>query len=269
MSHVVVCAEDQPLSVVKCGRDIAGLLGRPLADITRLLHSARGIIDLDTTDDEARALVELLAEKSIVAVVVDGNSLPDLAPPKLLRNADPGSEGFQIQAGDPGSPPMVTWDRVHIVAAGCVTFDSKRRTGTTQEPKAGAGTRLFRMGAFAITGIPISIRRRRAGPGPKKERPTEETAWVLDLIVNDPTDRFRVISNRFIYDYLGDQVAMVSAQNFRTLVIDIIGFVPDALVTNTTRSYLDNPRSPDHRFRTVDAFDAYIRWLAAWQSIWG
>ena len=44
MTFALVLRKDEKLPVVDIGRDVARALGRPLADVTRMLRRSRGVI---------------------------------------------------------------------------------------------------------------------------------------------------------------------------------------------------------------------------------
>ena len=117
------------------------------------------------------------------------------------------------------------------------------------------------IGAFGIPRGDLGFR--------EPSKPKRETVHVMDIVTGVPTDRYRIVASRFVYDYLGDRLALTSVGNFRTLVLDVSKLSPDTLLTGSTLSYLENARPGLHRFPDAAEFDSYVRWVHVWRQVWG
>lgn len=279
MSHLVILSVAPKLAVHEVGRDIARALRRPMADVTRRLRDCRGLIDLELTEVDAEIVQSILARKDIQSEVVDGARVPALGKPIALLDADPGPDGLEVQqtVSSEGTG-LVPWEQIRIAATGTVTFtpilnhsflsgdalDAADAIENLRQSQEGFGL------GFAFPGSIVS-NAPRSYTLSEKRRPnsTPETVTCLDLVTADGITRYRIVTSRFVYDYLGDRMRLASRDNFRTLLEDIAEYSPETLLSSTTLSFLENPKSREHRFGSKDEFEAYVRWLTAWDVVFG
>jgi hypothetical protein len=100
---------------------------------------------------------------------------------------------------------------------------------------------------------------------PKRDR--YEVDHVLDIFVgylahDEFAAHFRIFSDQFYYDYLGDRMQSSSVANFRLLLTDILYYADDPALTDNTRAFLAG-RAPDRPFDGFQAFDEYNNWSVA------
>ncbi|MHC4469698.1 MAG: hypothetical protein ACYS99_01930 [Planctomycetota bacterium] len=263
----VVLESDLTLPVPDVGAEIARALGRPLADVTRALRRSRGIVALDLVEKDAREVARILEARGTRCRLVPEEDLPELPDPTALTDADPEPAGLRIQAAGQGAPHHVPWSRIEILAVGLVTFRIEPPPSPITSPEEADledYVRGWGVGSVGTWGIPRDDRAARM-----KRKAKEKTVHALDLVTGVPTDRYRIVASQFVYDYLGERLALTSLENFRTLVLDIANLAPETLLTGSTLSYLDGARPGSHRFRTPQEFDGYVRWVHVWRQVWG
>jgi hypothetical protein len=245
-----------------------------MADVTRLLRDARGILPLGVDREGAEAVVGVLAGMGIAAKAHPEDELPVLPEPKLLFDADPLPDGMVVQLTAEPAPPRIPWSRLRALSAGEVTITTEPARGpldTRPEIADAYRKEALRdlLGPLApLLGSESSPSWSSAwSPPPRPARSKRERVLVMDLVLDAPEDRLRVLSSRFVFDYLGERMALTSRENFRRLVTDIAGYAPDALLTGSTLSLLEDARPGAHHFGSPGEFDAYLRWAMAWSSV--
>ena len=277
--HVVVLSSGEPLPVPQISSSVAKAIRRATADVGRALRFSRGIIDLDLTEIDAEIVAGIFERRGFPARTCPLEDLPVLAPPHALFDADPLEDGLLLQNVDLRQvSELIPWSRLRFSAAGTVKLAAPARPasgGVSNDLDGGdADLGVAMIAALSLLpGVGVHAGSARlsisAGRRPRPRPPREgETVRCLDLVLRDPDDRYRVISGRFVYDYLGKRMALTSRENFRTLILDIARLAPDALLTSTTQSFLTNPKAKSHRFGSPAEFDAYVNWARAWTTVW-
>lgn len=272
MTVVLVLDRDDPLPVPEVGPRMARALGLATADVTRVLRRSRGLVSLGFDAGSARAAIRILSDAGREARAVAEAELRALPPARALRDADPLPSGLAVQELTGGGPAEIPWTRLRMAAVGLVTIRRSRGRGPIAgpaDPLSGAGAVLELLAPFGPVGAAASMARARPRPPPIAPPEVTETVHVLDLLIRDPEDRLRVISSRFDYDYLGERIALTSTENFRTLVEDVSRLAPDALLTGSALSFLEDAKPGSHRFDGIDRFEDYLRWVQTWREVWG
>jgi len=273
VTHLLVLQTDKQLLIPDVGRTIARALHRPLADVTRLLRGSRGVIDLGVDEHQASLVADVLEPLGIRARVFPATELPALPAPSPLYDADPTPNGLDVQLVTGTNLGSIPWKRLHIMAVGLVTFETQPG-GALPVGEGGEAADLIEA---ALTGMMLSwgygsfsARPTRRDPPRGARPPKREIVHCLDLLLSEPGQRLRVLASRFVYDYLGDRLALSSVPNFRQLVEDIAGYAPEALLSGSTLSFLEGgTRATGHRFTDPGEFEAYQQWLLAWPLVWG
>jgi hypothetical protein len=265
------------LPIQEVGPAIARALRRPTADVTRALRGTRGVIDLRLSEIDAEIVKSILARQGIPTRVAAEEAAPKLPRAVILLDADPLPKGLLIQrASGREQPGLLPWRHLKIAAVGAVTFtrfptrdvlESASNTGDLEVDRVlAAALPSLRLGFLVSGGGPFGLREPTPHT-PARKPPITETVHCLDLLTDGPIPRYRILASRFIYDYLGERMKLCSAENFRTLLTDLATFAPDILLSGTTLSFLSKPKSDHHRFQTELEFDAYVRWLSAWDRL--
>jgi hypothetical protein len=228
---------------------------------------------------DAEIVGSILTRSSIPSEIADADRLPALDKPIALLDADPGPAGLEVQrtVDSPGTG-LLPWSEIRIAAVGTVTFTPAQGSSMLTGDALGAGefAEEERLGSDLL-GLTFMF---PAGAGhagqsgykmqmePRKN-PRPETVSCLDLVTTGATARYRIVAGRFVYDYLGDRMKLNSKDNFRSLIQDIAGYSPETLLSGSTLSFLDDPKARDHRFGSREEFESYVRWLVAWDAVFG
>ena len=225
------------------------------------------IFDTDLSRQQAAALRAVLEKQGVKSLVVPMSFFTAFGPAHPLHNADCLPESFDIHPLA-GEPFAVQWPDVAMISFGCVEHRETRVKGAlrgTESPGRGidfaakAATTLIAPGFGFVRRRPPTVRR-----GSQKET---EVSDCLDVFIGYIEDdefaaHFRVISNKFYYDYLGERKQLTGAANFHLFVNDIVSFAPNLIVTARTQRFLDGS-PPGRPIKGFSFFDEYNRWSVA------
>ena len=234
------------------------------------LQKARGrhyIFDTALREDQANALRDFLGRQGVDGLVVPMEHLTELGPAVGLTHADCLADGFLIHPLR-AKPFPVLWENLAVLAHGTVINVTQHRPKQFYYPGAETGTDL---GSEVWNEIFI-------GPGDflsssdvmkPDMQPREDTERLqcLDIFAGNLADaefaaHFRVVANRFSYDYLGPRKQPTSHGNFGLFVRDILAHAPNVMLTERTRRFLagDVGMQP---FGSFASFDEYNNWAVA------
>jgi hypothetical protein len=279
LSHSLVLAKDEPFPVSELGPGMAKIIGRATADVTRALRACRGIISLDLSRAEAERIAGFLSRSGREARVVSEDLLPVLPPPAVVLDADLAEEGLLVRRTAPdGTGGHLPWERLHIVCAASVTYRSGPSPTLSDPELGGIGDRAGKLGAIAqvVSGFTLDDfpgqgnRPRSLGDEMRKEARREKATTVrcLDLVARNPLEHYRIDAGRFDYRCLGDRMKLTSVENFHELILDMAERAPEALLTGSTLSLLEDPSGRAHHFGSGAVYGAYLRWVVAWTTVW-
>ena len=213
-------------------------------DASIMARDAYGIIVENQSYAQAEALSHALASQGIVHRMIDQVQMPELGIRHQLRRMDCMAEGPVIY--DPlGRPIPGRWSDVRLVAAGLVGVREIQRSVKERTTYRGTG---WQGGVVPVTVREIS------------EKQVALDKLIMELYLGDGPTRFRVVADKFHYNYLENRVCMSHADNFALLVRDIARYAPHALFSQGVESLVDDEITT-FSYPTEHAFMEEIRWL--------
>jgi hypothetical protein len=251
-SYSVLLKSESNVPAPALAAELAKILERPIGELTRALRENPWILIESVDAGDLDAVFEALGREGVIAKAVPEIHMPHLPPALRVRDADPMKKGLFLKMAEPPSPPLLPWEEVRLVAVGEVTL------------APGEEDRIY--GAWR-GGAPSSTLSRAAdttiGSAGLKTTSQKSKSPLLMAIVAEGEEilTLGIDAGNFNYEYLKERMKPTSRENFRLLVGDILKRHPTAEVPPRTRSWLDGGRSMDHRFRSLKAFAAYIRWV--------
>lgn len=244
MEHYsVLLTRETTIPVVQIATPLAEILGRTTSEITKRLRTRPWVLVEDVPARELDAIFELLNEGKIPAKAVPEVHMPTLPPPLEVTAAEPMPRGLFLESAPEPAPPSLDWKDLAVVSAGIVSVEPE------EAPRMyGTG------GENAIGGTP--------GSSPMVSRKKAEDHFLVDLVSSGPDPiRLRMDGADFSHDYLGSLMKSSSRENMKVLLGDIRARAPRALFTDRTMSVLAGNPTASFRFRSLDAFDTFTRWV--------
>jgi len=237
-----------------------------MVDAMNLAKKRPYVFDTDRTLQQAEALRLVLARRGIAALVVPMEFFTQLGTPHMLNNANCLPESFEIEPLT-GDKLKIDWQDLAMIGYGRVKHRERRTAGSS--PGAGGSGPMATLAARMVAG-PGYARYRASNPmfdQGRKPREKTEIYDCLDIFVGYIEEdvfaaHFRMVANKFYYDYLGDRKRESSAANFRLFVEDIVRFGTRAILTGKTRLFLAG-HPPGKPIQGFEMFDEYNRWSVA------
>jgi hypothetical protein len=118
---------------------------------------------------------------------------------------------------------------------------------------------LWRTGITPITAVAVSYERS------KKRQVTKErttSSFYLDMITKDASKSVRIIGESFDYTYLADRMQHNVLFNFKNLVKDVAGFLPDVRRNRGLRAMETEPTMRNVVYDSAKDFETEKLWLA-------
>lgn len=206
-----------------------------------------------------------LAEQGIDTDLVDEDDLPALPEARNIPRLDCAPEGLTLY--DPLNRPFALgWDKVQLIAAGCVNIDEFNQVRTVTEVPDYSRSSPSDVLLSGVLGLP------RIGP-PKtttvvkydtKEQRVDH--WLFELVVTGGKIRYCLVADKaggLLFQSLGDRRTDNFGSNFALLVQDIIKFAPQAAINRGTY-YIRENHPTAFRYPTKIAFQQEMIWLL-WQ----
>jgi len=223
------------------------------------------IFDANCTMQQAQTLRLALNGHGVTSVVVPMDYFTELGASHMLNNANCLPECFEIEPLT-GDELKVDWQDIAMIGYGRVKHRRRRVRGSTG---ADGGGPMATLAAGMVAGHAYA-QYRASNPMLGSGRAAQEKMEVvdcLDIFIGYIEEdvfaaHFRMLANKFYYDYLGDRKQQSSAANFRLFVEDIIGFATRTILTGKTRLFVAGQPSgkPIEGFKM---FDEYNRWSVA------
>jgi len=218
-------------------------LTRQDADV--LAKDGFGVLVEKLPFNDAVAIQQELQARGVATYVVDQAELPKLPAAKVTRRIDCLDEHLVVHDAL-GRPRPLPWAKVRVVAAGFVMFTEFRRVRqqyTIAVPGVG-GLGSFR--PVVMTDF--------------SDKEFQNARLLLELLVEADPPRYQAEARALQYTYLGARQAGTAAQNFVTLVRDLLGLAPGASLNRGAAAVAaDPPRT--FSYPTRHAFEEETVWL--------
>jgi hypothetical protein len=248
---------DPTADATKIADAIAAARKVPLIDVAREARTCWGLVGHQRPEEECRALVEALAARGIQAVFVPTDQLPKLPPARSSRKIEIDDAGFRCFLSS-GATPTIPWSAVSFVAAAIV----KDVTVTTETKTEGPSKseKLIRMSITLATGIPIPGGRTRTV---QVRRENTQLQAVLDIALEKPAGRFRMMADSLDTSYLGKRRGFDSMGNFKMVVEDAAGRVANDRLNRGARMFRDKGNLSQMGYDTLADLEREERWMLA------
>lgn len=225
------------VNISEVGRVIATMLKVPLADVTTRLFTCTGFLADHLQKSQAEILARDLQKMNIPVFLLEQEKVRQLPEAVIVDSAAFGAEGFSslIEQQSETFP----WDSILMVNAGVIESSRTREVPVSSDPEAG--------------------RRSAYGFGPRR-RKTEliqdiQERTVIDVLLRDPWERFRIQEGFTHYSMLGDKILPTARENLQLLAQEVVRhadttFVGDAVSALASRASMssfvyDNRRKYD------------------------
>ena len=251
---VVVLQNERPVNVSAVGREVAGIVGKRLVDVTRDIKASHVVLAVDVDRMVGERIVGALAAMGVPARSIPDGDFPPVPIPEIVTRASLTEHGYALNIRE----TMVTGKHADlrlIVAARMQVHGSD-----LVKRKWGGDT----MGGYA--GIRVF------SPGSEKRtvRETRTTEYgVIDLFPSDSPRRLR-LDERHLELADDDERAVNKRLNLRLYGEQLAVFARDVPSNDALHLYVGKRLAStpwdDFTFDTDRAFDLYCSWLLAMRS---
>ena len=200
-------------------------------------------------------LKQTFEKEGIATFILPANNLIKLPSPKVLRKAVPEPQGLTFQ--HEGKNGLLPWDQIVLLCAGQIGETEKVKENLPRDGKAKKW--LMRTGISPITAVAVTYERSKKRQV-TKERTTQ--SFYLDMITRDASKSVRMIGESFNYTYLGDRMQHNVLFNFKNLVKDVAGFLPDIRRNRGLRAMETEPTMRNVVYESAKDFETEKLWLA-------
>jgi hypothetical protein len=226
-------------------------------DARTKIRKGWGFLERETTEDDARRIVETIGDVAGGAVAIDNAHLLTLAEPKVMTRFDIVPNGLMLRLQSPQEPTRaVDWPEVRVVAAGGFTEETILRESGGNEQKI--GKMMMGLGVFMVTGMPMGM----FGGGKKKEtKPVKSTRMItFGRIITSSGEQFAFSPDHFDFAGLGEKKQMHASANFRTFLGELARLT-QAQVNFGVRLLLDGRSLTFANYSSLHDFETELLWL--------
>jgi hypothetical protein len=215
------------------------------ADAIRVAHDACGLLVKDLSSDEAPVLQRALRAEGLTTTLVGDGGLPRLPEAKCVRRLEVQPESLLVF--DPIGRVLTTpWARIRLIAAGTVRHFGVSTTRTEE--------RVTRFSP--IRGLHVKT------VEDVRHRVESDVRHLVDLFLEDPTARFQVEAEDFLFRFTPGQPDLDVAQKFGHLVHSLIRHAPQAALNRGAAGFRDDDAAPPFLYSSKSAFfDESTWWL--------
>jgi len=222
---------------------LAPARGIPLQDAVSSARSCWGFLLENADEPAAQGLAARFDDAGLSVLVVPRESIPVLPPVQLI----------------PSPKTDILPDRIVLISAMAfkqrVMKAVKVKEGPTQTQQ------IVSMGLMMATGLPIKLGGKKKTV--EKNVESSELLFYADLILRNPSERFRVDAQKFDYSCLGSKMLYNIAGNFRLLLGEWVKNTPAARLNHGTRVILDNKPLREMGYASLEEMERESRWLLA------
>ena len=254
-SYYLILSNTDDLVLTRLAEILCQALGIPRLDATTRVKRFWGLLHKTGNLDKAEELKRTFDEAGIATFILPASQLTALPSPRVFRKAVPEPQGLSFQhAGESGSLP---WDRVVLLCAGQIGETEKVTKNLPRDGKARKW--LVRTGISLTTAVAVTYERS------KKRQVTKErttSSFYLDIITRDTSKSVRIIGETFDYTYLAERMQQNVLFNFKNLVKDVTGFLPDVIRNRGLRAMETEPTMRNVVYESAKDFETEKLWLA-------
>lgn len=245
---------DVPEAPEKVRDLICRVTGLHPSDAMHWIANAPGIVKYPLAEEQTRALLDGLYELGVAAEAWRVDRIPNLYPPRNVRELAVLEGGFQIKGIRKEPMHWVPWEKVELIAAGRVEQEDEVREVT---PPGWA--RAAAMGLNAVLRRPQAVARRE-----RSIRLPREPVGEAIVVRRDPLIAFRLVETHLNYGYLGARLKPSAAENFPTLLEDFRRGATNAYLPHSTVALLDGGDPGDYVFPTSQDLLDYATHRLLW-----
>ncbi len=241
MPYAILLNELKPLDLQKTARILAKAENIVYADATRAVRNCCGILAQGLTFEEATSICRELNREGVGVFHMDQAKmyLPEAA--VHVNNADCLADCFEVQDVYGRAHPL-SWANIILLSLARVVEKKKTRAVLIMEETSHGE------GELSSSSMGWKV--------------VEEEDLILDIFSEEPQKKhYRIKQKAFNYDYLGGRLKPSSADNFRFLVQDLVGFASHAYGNRGINAYLSGDAVEKMNYSDLDHFDKENVWL--------
>ncbi len=216
-------------------------------DARRTVRRRFGILAENLSATEARNVAGTLDGLGVPAAAVDMDELPALPAARSFKRVDPVDEALTFYDAL-GRPQPLAWERVVLVAAGQIANIRVERTA-----------RIISMQSSHDFEADVVY----------EHRHVEEHDVALELVLENPSQRWRATADALLFNYLGPRRQARRFDNFPLLVADILQRAPRAAINRGCASLGGGEADPLRHitpYASRQDFEKELVWLLWWSG---
>lgn len=257
----VVLTKPEHFDLQKLSEILSQIQKQPRADITPKVRAQWGMIHKTDSMEEATTLQKALAQAGVETTIVDHAQMKSLPSPKRVRHIKFSPEGLLVEPDTDNQ--LVPWQAFVLFCAGQCE-QSQVVTGSKhfdyQQASRNVVKGTMKLGIVGLGNAVAKSAGKRASLGTKR-REEIQIEYYLDLMGKEPAPNLRIVGSGFDYSCLGAKKGYNISQNFRTLVCEIAGFVPDILKGRGVRAAVTEPTLQNFKYDSSKNYDQERLWL--------
>ncbi len=254
-SFYLILSNPEDLVLTRLAEILCQALGIPRLDATARVKRFWGLLYRTGKIEKAEELKRTFHEAGIATFILPANELTTLPSPRVLRKAVPEPQGLTFE--HEGKNGLLPWNQIVLLCAGQIGETEKVTENLPRKGKAGKWLALT--GVSITTAVAISYERSKKRQV-TKERTTQ--SFYLDMITRDASKSVRIIGESFNYTYLKDRIQHNVLFNFKNLVKDVAGFLPDVRKNRGLRAIETEPTMRNVVYDSAKDFETEKLWLA-------
>lgn len=253
-SYYLILSNPDDLVLTRLAEILCQALGIPRLDATTRLKRFWGLLHKTGKLEKAEELKQTFDEAGIATFILPANELTALPSPKILRTAVPEPQGLTF--GHAGENGMLPWNQIVLLCAGQIGETEKVTENLPRDRKAVKWLMLTGISLTTAVGMEYERSKKRQVT---KERTT--SSFYFDMITRDASKSERIIGESFNYTYLGDRMQHNILFNFKNLVKDVAGFLPDVRRNRGLRAMETEPTMRNVVYESAKDFETEKLWL--------
>lgn len=189
-----------------------------------------GLLNQHFTAQQAEALTRAIVELGVQAHAFPVDQVPNLRHAETVHHVRCEAAGLQVFDLHGNADVLIPWSAIQTICVGEIPFETTRRFASGDWTAVSAGHHVQRP---EMT-VPLT--------------PSYE-AWIT---CQPPFQNLRIEHERMNYEYLGDDLSDSSATNFHRLILDLTKSAPGALLTESTKSFMNHEHPQHYRFASAE-----------------